>query len=221
MRTIKARTMIGFPSTREDWNRAPARFGAHALRIAGHPVMEDWEAGYMTTLARIATSNGGSILEIGYGLGLATREIQAADIKTHWLVECHPDVIDRCLTDLRPGLDANRLHVVSGFWQEVTPMFRDASFDGILFHTYPLSEDELHSNHFSFSGEAFRLLRAGGVLTYYSDEAKSFSPDHLEKLLASGFAKDDIAFEVCAVSPPAGCEYWESPSLLAPVITKR
>jgi guanidinoacetate N-methyltransferase len=218
--TVTKRTQIGFPAQPADWAKAPAIYDAHTLRIASHPVMEDWELGYMHALAQIACSNGGSVLEIGYGMGLSAGAIQSHGIETHYVVECHPDVIARCLNDRRQAIGEGRLHVVSGFWQDVTPRFATGSFDGILFDTYPLHAAELHANHFVFFKEAHRLLKPGGVFTYYSDEATTWSADHLAKLKSAGFVEDNIHYEVCDVNPPETCEYWRHKTILAPIVKK-
>jgi guanidinoacetate N-methyltransferase len=219
MHTINTRKKIGFFS-REYWTTTDAIYDEHTLRIAGHPVMEDWETSYMKRLAEIATSNGGTVLELGYGLGISAKQIQSHKINSHYIVECHPDVIARCVKDLHDSLATNRLHILSGFWQDITPLLKSETFDGILFDTYPMSEEEIHSNHFWFFGEAYRLLKPGGVLTYYSDEATNFSEKHLSKLKLAGFKKKNIGFEVCDVNPPKDCEYWQEKTMIAPIITK-
>jgi guanidinoacetate N-methyltransferase len=38
------------------------------LSIMNHSAMEAWEDDYMEALAEIATSNGGRVLEIGFGM---------------------------------------------------------------------------------------------------------------------------------------------------------
>lgn len=220
MKTTAARISAGFPPEPYLWNVSPAEYDRHKLRIAGQPVMEDWEASYMAALARVATAQGGHVLELGYGLGLSARAIQAASIERHVVIECHPDVLSRCLADCRDEIARGRLHLLSGFWQDVAPLLGSETFDGILFDTYPLSAAELHRNHFAFFPEAYRLLRPGGVLTYYSDEAEGFSPEHLAALRAAGFGEDDIGGEVCAVSPPEDCDYWCAPTLLVPIVSK-
>ena len=70
MFTINTRKLIGFPKRKEDWAKARAIFSKHSLRIAGHPVMEDWETGYMKKLAKIASSNNGRVHEVGYVMGI-------------------------------------------------------------------------------------------------------------------------------------------------------
>ncbi len=218
--TTKTRENIGFLEKREDWAKQPAIFTAHTLKINGHPVMEDWEDGYMKKLAEIATSQGGRILELGYGLGLSSKAIQARTIENHFVIECHPDVIMKCIQDCREAIEKNRLHILSGFWQDVTPMLKDESSTGILFDTYPLTKEEIHKNHFWFFKEAYRLLEPGGVLTYYSDEAENISPEHMEKLKEAGFKGENISFEIVEVDPPADCDYWTAKTIVAPIVRK-
>lgn len=220
MNTVESRKLIGFPTEKEQWCESPAVYDEHTLRIAGHPVMEDWEKGYMDMLGAIAAGNGGTVLELGYGMGLSAIAIQAHNVKSHCIIECHPDVVQRCVTDFRPAFDNGNMHLISGFWQDVTPLLASDTFDGILFDTYPLTEEEIHSNHFWFFEEAFRLLKKGGVLTYYSDEAHDFSPEHRNKILAAGFKNSDIEFTLCEVQPPEDCEYWQEKTILAPIIRK-
>ncbi len=63
-------TEVGFYEP-DSWKAAPATVDEHSLKILGHPVMEDWERPYMQELARIATLNGGRVLEIGFGMGIS------------------------------------------------------------------------------------------------------------------------------------------------------
>ena len=220
MDTVNTRKKIGFPEHKEDWTKNNAVYDEHSLRIAGHPVMEDWEINYMEKLADVATSNAGHVLELGYGLGLSAKAIQSNEIKAHYVIECHPDVISRCVKDCHYAICTNRLHLLSGFWQDITPLIKEKSFDGILFDTYPMSEEEIHSNHFWFFNEAYRLLKPGGIFTYYSDEAKDFSQKHLLKLKKAGFKEKNIRFEICEVNPPKDCEYWQEKTIIVPIITK-
>lgn len=220
MNTIESRKNIGFPSRQEQWCESPALYDDHTLKIAGHPVMEDWEQGYMDMLASIASSNGGKVLELGYGMGLSAAAIQAHPIESHFVIECHPDVVRKAVTDFKVAIDLSKMHVYSGFWQDVTPTLASGTFDGILFDTYPLREEEIHGNHFWFFKEAFRLLKPGGILTYYSDEAITLPESHVQKLIDAGFKRKDINLQVCEVHPPADCEYWQAHSIVAPIVRK-
>ena len=57
-------------------------------------IMQAWEKPYMKSLATIATSCGGNVLEVGYGMGISAGFVQKSKkIKTHTIVECHPLMI--------------------------------------------------------------------------------------------------------------------------------
>ena len=219
--TVASRVAIGFPDDVHDWMRSPAHFTKGALRICDHPVMEDWETEYMGHLAAVVTATGGDVLEVGYGLGLSAGAIQGSDaVNTHTIIECHPDVVRRCLDDWPEAVASQRLRLMVGMWQHVTGALAPGSYDAILFDTYPLRADELHSNHFEFFDEAHRLLRPGGVLTYYSDEEVDLSELHVSRLLEAGFRIDCIESYRVRVIPPDACEYWTAPTLVVPVVRK-
>jgi ornithine decarboxylase len=112
--TIESRLSIGFPDSPADWCAAPARIDSHELRILDHPVMRDWEQDYMAALADVVTDAGGEILELGYGLGISAKAVQAHErVTKHVVVECHPDVVAACLRDCRSAIASQRLHCLS------------------------------------------------------------------------------------------------------------
>lgn len=211
-----ARLAIGFAESPSDWIEAKAEFADGRLSIHGHAVMEDWETPYMRRLAGIVARRGGTVLEVGFGMGISARHVQREFVGRHIVIEANRDVF-RCLEEFAqraPGL----VVPVFGFWQDVLPTIEDESVDGILFDTYPLNDQEVHCNHFPFFEHANRILKQGGVLTYYSDEISDFSPAHRTSLLTAGFT--DIKHEVCPVRPPDTCVYWHSQTIIAPIVTK-
>jgi len=220
--TVKTRQKIGFADNRHSWQNEPAHYSQDDLTIAGHPVMERWEAPYMKALARIACSNGGKVLELGFGMGISAGFIHQEKPKEHHIVEANNDVYNRLLlfAAQRSQYSPTMVQPMQGLWQDVVAKLPDNSYDGILFDTYPLSEDEIHCNHFSFFKQAHRILKKGGILTYYSDEAVDYSDAHLAKLLEAGFRSEDINKAICPVTPPEDCQYWQANSLLVPIITK-
>lgn len=214
--THKTRRDIGFLPDYHMWKDEKATFTQDDLVIQGHPVMERWEDSYMKELARIASSQGGIVLEVGFGMGISAEYIQAHDIESHYIIEANNDVFTALVKFAQES--AHPILPLYGFWQDITKIIPDNSIAGILFDTYPLTEEEIHQNHFTFFKEAYRILKQGGVLTYYSDEIDSFSETHLAALREAGF--ENIDQTVCAVNPPEDCQYWKSKTILAPVITK-
>jgi guanidinoacetate N-methyltransferase len=213
--TRETRVRIGF-SRPDRWRDAPADFGPEALTIEGHPVMEAWETEYMRELAEVATRRGGTILEIGYGMGISAGFIQTYEICEHLIIEMNRQVHERAVAFARSS--PRKTRPLFGRWEDITPLLPSGSVTGILFDTYPLSEDEIHKNHFRFFPEAYRLLAPGGTLTYYSDEIEDFSTEHIEALRKAGFTS--IKGRVCQVNPPDDCLYWRSPTILTPIITR-
>ncbi len=216
--TKLSRLKIGFLG-KQNWISSPAIYTKSTLSIAGHPVMEDWERKYMKVLSDIACSKGGNILEVGYGMGISANFILSnKKIDSHTVIECHPQVLEKCMILHQDEIKNKKLFTHLGFWQDVVPKLKQNSFDGILFDTYPLSAKEIHCNHFSFFKQAHRILVKGGILTYYSDEKSEFSKEHLHKLQEAGFS--NYQYQICNVNPPKNCKYWNSKTILAPIITK-
>ena len=214
--THQKRLEIGFSNAKE-WRHATPTMNVNFLTILGHPVMERWEEPYMKKLAKIATQNGGVVLEVGFGMGISAKYIQeAANLEKHLIIEANEKVYQN-LTDFAAQADKKVVPYL-GFWEDIVPILPDNCLDGILFDTYPLHDAEIHTNHFSFFKHAYRLLKTGGYLTYYSDEIDSFSLIHIAKLQEAGFTK--IRGEVCHVQPPLDCSYWKSNTILSPIVEK-
>jgi len=217
--TTKERIKIGFSNLKDNWENAAAHFNAEALSICGHPVMESWEDDYMKELAKIATAKSGRVLEVGFGMGISAAHVQRYKLHEHVIIEANRDVFERlerfAAQAVRPTSP------VFGFWEDVVGQMPNDSFNGILFDTYPLTVSEIHRNHFNFFSEAFRLLKPGGRLTYYSDEPEVLGDEHVDALIRAGFEPEGIDWRVCRVNPPRDCLYWQSPTIVAPIIEKK
>ena len=205
----------GFPKNLADWQEAPAVFTEGKLTILGHPVMEDWEAPYMEELARVATMHGGVILEVGFGLGLSATYIQGQPIDKHLVIEMNKDVFSKLSAFAQTA--KKQVEPMFGLWQEVMPLIPDESIDGVLFDAYPLNANDIEC-HYPFFQHAYRVLKQDGILTYYANEATDFSPRHLDQLQQAGF--DKIQKALCQVNPPDECTYWNSKTMIVPMIRK-
>lgn len=182
-------------------------------------IMQSWETSYMKKLAEIATSKGGNILEVGFGMGISANFIEKSKkINSHSIIECHPLMIASAKKKLAKSLKKRRTFLLEGFWEDVVKRIPSKTFDGILFDSCPLDKEVELFQFFPFFNEAFRLLKDDGVFTYFSDESLAISNKHLKELRAAGFKS--IKFEVCKVKPPKDCIYWKHNTIIAPIVKK-
>jgi guanidinoacetate N-methyltransferase len=209
-------TYLGYE--KKDWKKANAKFSKHDLVILGEPVMEDWEDPYMKDLAKIAASKGGVVLELGYGMGISAKYIQEYNIKKHIIIEANEAVASEAKKFSKKA--KHKVVVMTGLWEDMIKKIPDKSISGILFDTYPLSEQELYQNHFNFFPLAFKKLKRGGIFTYYSDEVKKFGRVHLKRLQEAGFQLKNINGKISKVNPPKKCKYWKAKTILAPAVIK-
>jgi guanidinoacetate N-methyltransferase len=243
-----------YADLRAEWSEAEASFErrghTECLRILGAPVMEDWEAPYMAALAAVACKNGGRVLEVGFGLGLSAEQIDLYNstaaaggvplVTEHFIIEANAEVAGAAR--LFAETAAVKTIVYEGFWQDVVEELLSVSaapststaagagtdnlFDGILFDVFPLTRDEVVDGECdSFYPAAARLLRSGGVFTYYFDVVKSwihckriFRGESTRKLYTAGFTR--VEEDECMCQPPPDCEYFWKDRFIVPIVTK-
>ena len=173
----------------------------------------------MKELARMATSRGGDILEIGFGMGISADYIEKSKkVSSHTVIECHPDIIKYAAAKFKNEIAKGKLILMNGFWENIIPFLKESSFDGILFDTGPIDKEVEFFHFFPFFKYAYQLLKKGGIFTYFSDEPRDFSKEHLKQLKIAGFS--NINCKICQVAPPKSCKYWEYKTIIAPIVIK-
>jgi len=136
-------------------------FSDDKITISGSniQVMMDWEHPIMSASAAYVTQGGGDILEIGFGMGIASGYIQSHSISSHTIIENHPQIISK---SIEWASGKSNVTIVSQSWYDV----RDSigTFDGIFYDTY--GDEDV--NHFSSSLSS--LTKNGTKVTWWNNE---------------------------------------------------
>jgi hypothetical protein len=100
----------------------------------GGAVMHIGEKELMEELAKLVTTNGGDILEIGFGMHLSADVIQSnPNVTSHTIIEVHPEQYERAVEWAK--LQKIKTAVILGDWIEILPL-SNTKFDGVLHDTH-------------------------------------------------------------------------------------
>jgi guanidinoacetate N-methyltransferase len=193
-----------------EWETSPVHIDTSQLIIGGQEVMQDWQRPLMKAMSDIVSESHGDVLEIGFGMGISASYIQERGVRSHSIVECNDGVI-RSFERWREALQEKKVTLIRGRWQDVVAEL--GVYDGILFDTYPTSQEEFDEyvvEHVTFAEPFFETaalcLKKGGVFTYYTNEADSFSRRH-QRLLFKHFSSICLSV-VKSLSPPKNNINW-------------
>jgi len=204
------------PEIRGTWSNSEAIYDSSQLTIAGQQVMQAWERPLMKVMAELVGGARRDVLEIGFGMGIAATCLQEIGVRSHTVIECNENVAG-AFGRWRQQYAGRDIRLVQGRWEEMIGYL--GQYDGVLFDTYPTSEEEFMQTVIDsmtyaerFIPFAERLLRPGGVLTYYTNEIDSFSRRH-QRLVLKHFGS--LSLRVVPLQPPADCNYWWADSMVA------
>lgn len=192
-----------FPVGPREWHELPIQLSQDRLDIGHFQVMQDWEFPLMRAMAVEVTRDGGDILEVGFGMGISATQIMESGCESYTVIEAHP----RIAALAREWAKKQRVpvQVHEGYYQDVAPKL-EGRFAGVLFDAYPNSTEEWTSFHLQFFPTANRLLRPGGIFSYFAGQTEQFSHVHLEALFKHFEAVR--LYRVGGLAPPEDCEYW-------------
>lgn len=94
-------------------------------------VMMRWETSIMEKSAAFICENGGDVLEIGFGMGIASEAIHAHKPTTHTIIELHPQIAQKAR---QWAEDKDSVTVIEGDWIDVLDSL--GKFSGIFYDTY-------------------------------------------------------------------------------------
>lgn len=150
-------------------------------------IMEDWQTSLMEVMATSLSEANGDVLEVGFGRGIASDLLQSNNPVSHTIIDCNPHILEKC-EQWRSNYADRDIRIVDGLWQNTIEKL--GKFDGILFHTYPLSIEELAENlkrYCTFAEEFFphaaQHLKPNGRFCYFVNERDSLSRRHQRSLL--------------------------------------
>jgi guanidinoacetate N-methyltransferase len=217
---------LGSPEFTEEmkktWAQSDIEVNDTHLKIQGHPVMESWEHPYMKRLAEISSSQGGNVLELGFGMAISATYIEANKKQSRPLVSHH--VIEANINQAARAdkwaieKAKSKVTIHRGYSWDVAPSLKDGFFDGILYDTYPLEKGKAGKHHRDFIEDAARLLKKGGVFTWFSNDAPKLSEDDYKLTTKAGFKCTE---EQVPTPTPKDCQYWRHPYLIAPTCIKQ
>jgi amino acid adenylation domain-containing protein len=203
----------------QEWKGSGAKYDDTQLIIQGQQVMQDWEHPLMKAMAEIVTESHGDILELGFGMAISATYIQQFGCRSYTVIEANEGVVEhfKKWKEQFPGRDINIIH---SRWHDAVDKLEAESFDGIFFDTVPTDEEEYMReviDNVVMAEDIFpaasRLLRKGGIFTWYTNEIDSFSRRH-QRLALKYF--DSVGVKVVkGLAPPEDCHYWWSDSMVA------
>ena len=163
----------------------------------GYVIMMSWEDPMMKKHAEIVCRNGGDILEIGFGMGISANYIQNQDIKSHTIIEIHPEVARRAR---KWAKDKPTVIIIEGDWHDVIDDLK--TYDGIFY------DAELDPNMRKFCKRAIeKLLKKDGIFSFYNSITTVLHPDrHMNfrnNILKRYFIKNNnVKYEIVDINPP-------------------
>ena len=126
------------------------------------PIMSDDEDELMYETAQILCSNSGSVLNVGFGMGIIDSYIRELNPKEHTIIEVHPQV---CKKAKSMGFNP-----IKAAWEDVIPEFINTGrkFDSIYFDTFPF-DYENYPQWGAFSKLVPQILNPGGIYSYFNE----------------------------------------------------
>ena len=140
----------------------------------GNLIMESVESNLMRETADILCSNNGSVLNVGFGLGIIDTYIRNHNPKEHHIIEVHPQIQQNAKS---MGFD-----IYCGKWEDIVKDFvkEGKTFDSIYFDTY-VFDYEKHPQWRPFTKIVPKLLKPNGIYSYFNGTAASW--EGVSKLL--------------------------------------
>ncbi len=145
-------------------------------------VMMSWEDSLMKRHAEVVCENGGDILEIGFGMGIAANYIQELNPNSHTIIEPHPQILEK----LREwATDKPNVNIIEGEWYKIKEQL--GKYDGIFYDAYG-------DNDYKKVKEVLPdITKEGSILTFWNNRGEQSNNHEID---------ENITYEEIEVDPP-------------------
>jgi cyclopropane fatty-acyl-phospholipid synthase-like methyltransferase len=147
----------------DTWAAAPVSWSEEVVKVGDAPITYAWERPLMEAYADLLCAPDRDLLEIGFGMGLFAEAAAARGIRSHTIVEPHPEILPRA--HAFAARSGGRVRVVADYWQRCQDEL--GSFDAIFYDSWSPVETRLDDLDAFFSRAATRLLRGSGQLAFW------------------------------------------------------
>lgn len=147
----------------ESWASAPVSWGDEVVRVGDSPIMYAWERPLMEAYAAALCRPDRDLLEIGFGMGLFAEAAAQRGVRSHTIVEPHPEILTRARAFA--DRDPDRVRLIGDYWQRC--QLELGSYDAIFYDSWSPDETLLDDLAAFFTLAAVRLLREDGALAFW------------------------------------------------------
>jgi predicted O-methyltransferase YrrM len=179
--------------------------------------MQDWEHPLMKSMAEVVTETHGDVLELGFGMAISASYIQEFGAKSYTVIEANSEV-GKFFEEWKSRYPGRNIRKIQGKWHDVAHTLESEAYDGVFFDTVPTDEEEYMREVIDnavmaedFFPVAARVLRKGGVFSWYTNEIDSLSRRH-QRLIFKYFSSFSVHI-VRPLAPPEDCHYWFADSM--------
>ena len=145
-------------------------------------VMMSWEDSLMKRHAEVVCENGGDVLEIGFGMGIAANYIQELNPSSHTIVESHPQILEK----LREwAADKPNVNIVEGEWYKIKDQLN--KYDGVFYDAFGDTDFELIVDVIP------DITKEGSIFTFWNNRGDQSNNLGIE---------ENIVYEQIEVDPP-------------------
>lgn len=134
-------------------------------KYQNYHLMSYHEEDMMNQIADIIVKPNGSVLNVGYGLGIFDKQVQKIGVLSHTIIECHPKIVEMC--------DLEDVEMIHSTWQDYVPKLieQKRKFDTIWFDTFLFNGPCCFKYEWDdFTSYVDDLLEVNGIISMFTNK---------------------------------------------------